>query len=46
MKTLFGQNYLKVFKMKFYMVIETLMGSLILWIVYMMEPPAGGDNGS
>ena len=46
MKTLFGQNYLKVFKMKFYMVIETLMGSLILWIVYMTEPLAGGDNGS
>ena len=28
------------------MVIETLMGSLILWIVYMTEPLAGGDNGS
>ena len=42
----FGRNYLKIFKMKYYMEVRILKGSLISWIIFMMALLVGGANGN
>jgi len=43
---LFGQNFQKLFKMKFYMEEKVLMVLSILWMISMMVLRVGGDSGS
>lgn len=45
-KMSFGQNFQKLFKMKFYMEGKVLMVLSILWMISMMELRVGGDSGN